>query len=226
MTFLQLINALRQRCGIIGADLTRLANLSGEDKRCSNWISDAWMEIQAKHTNWKFLQTSFSFTTTASQQSYTPAQAGVTDLGNWKTDSFRIYQTSIGTNNEIWMSEWDYDTFRNLYQFGAQRGVYARPVVFAIDPSKNILLGPGPNATGYTVLGQYFKVPSALSADSDTPSAPSQFHLAIVGKAMQKYGKYEAAPEILKEGEDLYKLWMTQLENDQLPKIDFGGPLA
>lgn len=226
MNYLQLVNSLRQKCGVTGSDLTNVASQIGESLRLCNWINDAWMEIQEAHDNWKFLQTSFSFLTVNQRQSNTPVQAGVTDLGNWKKDSFRIYVTSIGTNSEIWLPWWEYDDFRNLYQFGSQRNVYSKPVVFSIDPSKNILIGPGPNSTSYTIVGEYFKVPSELVTNTDTPSLPTQFHRIIVYRAMMMYANYEAAPEVMNEGQTGFKKFMTRLEIDQLPQVDLGGPLC
>lgn len=227
MNYLSLVNEARSECRITGNPLTSFTGISAEDSRFLSWINKAWMDIQERRSDWDFLRSTFSFATVSQQQAYTPAQAGVIDLGNWKRDSLRIYQTNIGFNNEIYLPFSDfYGDFRDLYQFGAMRTVYQRPVVYSIDPAKNLLLGPAPNVTGYTVLGDYFKVASELSLVADIPSLPTQFHRAIVYRAMMFYGVSEAATEVYDEGKSEFKIMLANLEADQSPPADFGGPLA
>jgi hypothetical protein len=225
LNYLQLVNAVREKCSANGAALTTVVSQTGEALRYVNWVNDAWMDIQGMYENWEFMRTTFSFATVSHQQSYTPTQAGTTNFANWKRDSIRIYQTSLGYPNEIWMPFQDYESFRNLYQFGAMRTSYQRPVVFSIDPAKNFLLGPGPNATGYTVGGEYYTVPLEMALDADTPSLPVEYHKAIVFRAMMFYGAYEAAGEIYTEGQSEFKTIIARAEINQLPLIDLGGPM-
>lgn len=226
MNYLALVNSAREKCRISGSALTSVTGQTGDNLKFCNMINEAWIDIQERHDNWNFMRTSFSFATINQQQQYTPTQAGVTNLGNWKRDSFRIYVNSIGYPSEIYMPCLEYEEFRNLYQFGAMRTNYARPVLFAVDPSKNILLGPGPNAAGYTILGNYYTVPAELSAATDIPSLPTQFHRTIVYRAMMYYGASEAATEVYDEGKIEFKNFLANLEVDQLPEIDLGGSLA
>lgn len=224
-TYLELVNLTRLECGITDVDLTTLVGVTGKNLQIKNWVNRAWMDVQRKHSNWQWMRSSFTFPTVQNQQAYTPAQANATNYGRWIPESFRSYVTSIGFNSELYMEDWDWESFRNLYIFGAQRTVPGRPMVFSIAPNKSINVGPLPNATGYTLLGDYFTRALALSADSDVPGLPDQFVEIIMHKAKVYYAEEEGAAEVFASGTAGYKRMMVDLELDQLPAYDFGGPL-
>lgn len=233
MNFLQLVQMTKREAGITGAAPATLANQVEEINRVSGWVASAWMDIQTMHTEWEFMRGLFSFNSTAQQGQYTPVQAGVTlaasptvsSLGNWKRDSFRKYLVANGVSNETILPYLPYSTFRDMYLFGTQRTNYAPPVVFTIDPVKNLILGNSPDAV-YNINGEFYSKPVTLAIDADTPSMPSEFHLAIVWKAITHYGMFEAASEALARGEKEYPKWLNRLVADQLPTITFGAPLA
>ena len=227
-TFLDLVNSARVECGVSRGttdDLTTLVGVSGELLRIKGWVNQSWKDIQRKHSNWEFLRASFTFPTVASQQAYTAAQAGAMNWGKWIPTTFRCRVTSLGYTTELFLGEWGWEDFRNLYQFGAQRTVVGRPVVFSISPNKSINLGPLPNATGYTVTGDYFTRALDLSANTDVPTLPDQFVEIIVHKTKIYYGQSEGASEVFDAGTADYKRMMSELELDQLPDIDLGGPM-
>jgi hypothetical protein len=225
MNFLQLVQRLRRECGVSGSDPVTVLNQTGEMKRLVDWINSAWMDIQNTHADWFFLRTPVSFNSVVGQQSYTAAQAGITALGSYKIDSFRLYSQSLGASNEMILPFKPYDDFRNLYMFGANRTLQQRPVFFTVDQQKNFLLGPLPDDV-YVVNGEYYLQPSEMAANADTPSMPSQYHMAIVYRAMMHYGEYEAAPEVYQHGEIEFQKLMFRMEVDQLPQLSFGAPLA
>lgn len=224
-TFLAGVNLARLECGITSGDLTTLTGLTGKNLQIKTWYNRAWMDIQRRHWNWQWMRSSFSFATTTNQQGYTAAQAGATNYGRWLPETFRTYVTSIGYTTELWMTEWEWEQFRNLYVFGAQRTVAARPYVFSIKPNKSILIGPLPDATGYTISGDYFTSAIALSADTDVPGLPDQFVDIIMHKTKIYYGQEEAAQEVFNSGTADFNRMIVELEDDQLPELEFGGAL-
>lgn len=225
-TFLAGVNLARLECGIVSGDLTTLTGLTGKNLQIKNWYNRAWMDIQRRHWDWQWMRSSFSFATVTNQQEYTAAQANATNYGRWLPETFRTYVTSIGYTTELWMTEWEWEQFRNLYVFGAQRTVAARPYVFSIKPNKSILIGPLPNATGYTISGDYFTKAIALSADADVPGMPDQFVDIIMHKTKIYYGQEESAQEVFNSGTADFNRMIVELEDDQLPEYDFGGALA
>ena len=227
-TYVAIVNALKTECGVSGATLTTLANQVPEINRLAGWVNQAWMDIQELHEDWFFLRQSFAFNTVAGQQSYTPTQAGIAVtpvLGVWKRDSVQIYSTAVGVSNEMMTAYLDYDSFRNLWQFASMRSIQSRPVVFSIDPKFNLLLGATPDGI-YTVNGEYFQAPSVLVADADVPVMPARWHNLIVYRAMQHYGLYEAASEVLQRGQIEFGKMLARLQTQQLPTMTFGDSLC
>jgi len=227
MNYVQLVGRLRRKCRVIGSNPATLISQPEEINRLADWINEAWMEIQLTKNDWSWMRSTFSFTTVNGQISYTPVQAGIAanTFANWKRDSMRNYPTATGTSGEIQMDYRGYDSWRDMYQFGANRNVYTRPTEISITPDKQLALGPI-GASGYTIVGEYFTVASELVADTDTPSLPSQFHMAIVYKAMMYYGASESAQEVYQEGETEFKRMMGRIMIDRLPEITVGGALA
>lgn len=225
LTFLQMAQRLRQESGTSGMSPSTTVNQLGDVKRLVDWISTAWMDIQNEKSDWFFMRQPISFNTISGQGSYTALQAGIASFGNFKIDSFRQYNVSNGFGSEQRLAYLPYDTFRDLYQYGTMRTTQQMPVIFSVDPSKNFLLGPLPDGI-YCVNGEGYALPTEMAADTDRPSMPSQFHMAIVWRALMYYGQYEAAPEAYSHGQNEYNRLMSKLYADQAPTITFGPPLA
>lgn len=230
MNFLQLVQRLHRRTSSSGAVPVTLANQIEDVQRKIDWVNEAWMEIQEERNNWNWMRNSTSFPTVSGQANYTLAQIQSTgvnfsNFGNWDTDTFRNYNTSAGANSENLMSVIPYESWRDVYQFGGTRNARSRPCEFTVMPDSGIGLGPTPEV-GYTITAEYFTSALEMSADTDTPSLPLQFHMAIVYKAMMFYGVSEAALEVYEEGKSLYDKMMRRVEWNQLPAMQFAGALA
>jgi hypothetical protein len=227
MTFVQLVQRLRRRCRVAGAGNipVTLTNQNEEISRLIDFINEAWLDIQNAREDWQWMRSTCSFTTIQGQATYTPTQAGLIDWGNWTRDTWRSYYTTTGTRGEILMDYIDYEDWRNLYQFGATRVSYSQPFVITITPDKQLGLGPVP-LSGYTVTGDYFTVPTLLVDDTDTPTLPSRFQMAIVYRAMMFYGVSEAAPEVYQEGKEEFDRMMMRLTLNQMPDVGAADSLA
>lgn len=230
MNYLQLVNRTRVECGVSGSNtpLTTLVGVTGENARIANWVNTAWVDVQTAKEDWQWMREPFQFNTVTQQQTYTPTQAGVgSTFGNWKRDSFRC--SSVGQNyaDEQLLNYMDYTTFRNLYQYGNMRSTYARPVVVSIAPGddKDLAFGSIPDQP-YVIVGEYYKRPYDLTADTDVVDIPSRFEMMVVYRAMMYYAGYEAAPEVYQRGELEFKRLMNRLNIDQLPTLVSGPPLA
>lgn len=227
LTFLQLVQRLRQECGVSGsAPATLQGTLTAEIARLANWINAAWMDIQNARRDWYFMREDITFVATNDLgRTYTPTQAGVSLVSGYKLDSFRCYPEADGIGAQQYLPWRHYDTFRNQWMFGAQSLVASRPIEFSVDPHKNLLLGPIPDQN-YVVTGEAYLQPTNLVADADFPTMPPQFHMLVVYKAMQYYAGYENAPEVYDTGDLNYRRMMTQLVLDQAPQIELDGALA
>lgn len=231
MNLLQLCQRLSTECGVTNTPMATTVGVTGTNAKLVNWIKSAWVEIQGVHDSWAWMREPFAFTTVANTGDYDPTTVTntvtgqlMTDLRFWCKDTFRCQKVSIGVQDEQWLVEWEYQVFRNTYRFNVQ--VAGRPVVFAVRPNaKAILLGQIPDDV-YQISGEYQVLPSDLSLDTDVPELPEHLHMVIVYKAMQSYGLYESAPEVLMRGEAEYSRLMNQLEREQLPEVYLGNPLA
>lgn len=226
MNYLQLVNRLKRKCMVSGNQIISLSNQVEEVNRLADFINEAWMDLQLTREDWLWMRNSASCQTVAGQPTYSPtADFMLTDFANWAKHTFRNYHTATGFQSEI-RTDWiDYDSWRNLYQFGATRFSLTRPTQMTITPSLAIGVGPVP-IDGYTITGDYFRVPTEMVSDTDTPALPSHFHMIIVYKAMMYYGASEAATEVYQEGATEYRKFMNLLTLNQLDAFDVGGSLA
>ncbi|CAB4145629.1 hypothetical protein UFOVP474_24 [uncultured Caudovirales phage] len=225
MNLLQLVNQARVECGVSGPALTTAVGQTGESGRMVAWVVQAWTDIQTSKEDWLFMRESFDFNTTANVWEYSPTDAGLTDFGNWKRDSFRCASDLTLFRDEQLLNYMEWTTFRNLYRYANMRNTTARPVVVSIMPNKDLAFGSTPDGV-YVIDGEYYTQPVTLAADADTPLLPTRFHMAIVYRSMMYYAGYEAAPEVMARGDFEYRRLYSRMEIDQLPTLISGPPLA
>ena len=225
MNLLQLVNQARVECGVSGPALTTAVGQTGESGRMVAWVVQAWTDIQTSKEDWLFMRESFDFNTTANVWEYSPTDAGLTDFGNWKRDSFRCASDLTLFRDEQLLNYMEWTTFRNLYRYANMRNTTARPVVVSIMPNKDLAFGSTPDGI-YVIDGEYYTQPVTLAADADTPLLPTRFHMAIVYRSMMYYAGYEAAPEVMARGDFEYRRLYSRMEIDQLPTLISGPPLA
>ena len=237
-TFLQLVNDLSREAGVSGnaSAVATTSGQTGEAARLVSWIKQSHTEIQDKHKHWRWMRSLFSVNTVSGTDSYaytactdTRLSATISRFANWipfdeqGASNIKRYLTSGGVGGEIWMVNLPWSYFMSIYKRGTQNN---GPIIHvAIDPQNNIRTGPKPDGI-YTITGEYQMSALEFSADLDTPEFPARFHDLVWMKALEKYGRYHAAPEVLARGQIEGGRLMRQLEADQLPDIAMGAPLA
>lgn len=233
MTFLQLGQRLASEAGAAGVGMSTMQNQVGEYGRMVNWINDAWMDIQRLHQDWDWQRTSATVPTVTGQANY-PLSAftdangnlGLVDFGTWELSTGRNYASSSGITSEIFMDYLPYNEWRDMYLYGALRFTQSRPNVFAVNPADHsIMLGPIP-ITGYVFEIDYFTAPYKLVNDTDVPILPPQWHMAIVYKAMMRYGKYEKDSQLVADNQIEYMKLMREMLADWMPDVTMGATLA
>jgi hypothetical protein len=163
-------------------------------------------------------------TTLAGKQSYSVGSGAtydinLSDFAKWRSDSFRSYLKSAGIATQIILSQYyNYSDFRDFYLLGSRQLVTARPLYITVAPDRSLVLGFTPNDI-YVVTGEYYRTPQVLSADADIPLMPDRFHMAIVYKAMMKYGLFESAAEQIEAGKAGYSMIANRLMAEYTPII-------
>jgi hypothetical protein len=224
MTFLEICKAVRREAGISGTGPVTVVNQTGEMARIVGWVKAAYRDIQRWRKNWRWMRGSFSFNTTASDYDYTPAEAGIaTRFRMWDRLTVRIYLTSLGLGNQRFIPFIDYHEFIRIYLTGPI--VEGAPVCYTIAPDNSLMFGPSPDGI-YTVVGDYWKAIEELELDADEPDFPEEYHDLIVWVALEKYGFYESAGEVVARAQREIRRGKRELEATQLPFLGTAGPLV
>lgn len=230
MNFLALAQKLVEKAGMSGSGPVSVVAQTGEMKRAVNWINEAWLNIQEMREDWDWMRGSVSFSTVPQKATYTAQEAGINDLAEWLMNTsvctFRIYDTSVGVRSEIFLSYINYDSYRDSHLYGNMRLSYGRPMHITVTPDMSIGLGQIPDSANYTIVGDYFKTPSQMTADADVPSLPSRFHMAIVYLAMVYYGEFEQDDYVRQTSMENFNKMLSRMNIAQLPEMVARGALA
>lgn len=234
MTFLQLVQRLRQETAYADSGPSAVTSQTGAHLRAVNWVIEAWNEIQNRHANWRWLRADFTFNTSASTEEYAygsvtdvAASAVITRFKSWlikdPRNPPRCYLTASGVGVGYFLTYIPWEQYRVLYQIGTQSE--GAPCHITVAPNNKLMLGPVPDDT-YTIEGEYQKSAQVLAADGDTPECHANYHMLIVYRAMEDSGYFENGSDILQRSSVKSRRLMRQLEADQLPMIRAAGPMA
>ena len=152
------------------------------------------------------------------------ADIDLADFAAWRNSSFRSYRVADGVGTEIYLGQYPaYSEFRDYYLLGSRKLVVGRPRYITVEPrTRSLVLGFAPDAV-YRVTAEYYRTPQVLAVDADEPIMPERYHMAIVYKAMQKYGLYEVAAEQIEAGRQGYTTIINRMRQEYLPQIVVDG---
>lgn len=237
MTRLELVQRLAREVGFQRTISTTEGTLVADVARLVGNVDQGWADIQTRRPDWQWMRSTrangggTSFTTVAGQHKYAlAAMTGptATTFARWLPGTFRLYTTSIGVDDEQELADRDYDNWSDLWYFGPNKNVRSRPFDIAINPSdrSSLYLGPSPDSTGFTVTGDYYRKPQVMDDDDDEPTGlPTEYHIAIVWRAMKYYARFAPAPELYQDSDKDFRRVMYELEREQLPKLASAGSL-
>lgn len=225
MTFLELCQRLADKAGITSA-IPSVTNQVGELKRVVNWIAEAYEYIQNKHTDWEFLRRDVLFTAAINKATYTPAEAGVPAFGQWRfIQRWRSYRDAVGVADEQPIEYVPYDAFRDRFMFSTSRLMVGRPTVVTEAPDQSLIFWPIPDQV-YIIVGEAYRSPAVMVANSDTPIFAARFHNVIVHRALMFYGEYEGDPNTFGAGQTECARVLSMMESVYLPEWHTPGPMA
>ncbi|TFH85271.1 hypothetical protein EQG41_18330 [Billgrantia azerbaijanica] len=231
MNYLALVQRLRQETNYANVGPSSVTGQTGDHARAVSWVADAYTELQNRYP-WRWMRKEFTLTTSADVDTYdyTSAVDGGNTITRFKSWHFgdiynppKSYLESAGVGSESRMTFLPWAHFRSIYRIGEVAS--GAPRFITIDPNDNIVLGPKPDAA-YVITGEYHRAAQVLAANDDVPEMPSDYHMAIVYLAMEDFGLYDAATEILSRARTKGRRLTRQLERTQLPKMRMSGPMA
>lgn len=225
-TFLQLCQAVARESGTV-SDLSSPGTVGGQTGRLLrivNWTRDAYLRIQTRRTDWRWLRADFAGETLAGVRYYASADQR---FSHWTVNdphrAFSIYRTADGPAGEGWLHVLAWDEFRRRCLIGEQQT--GQPVLAAIDPQDRLALHPVPDGV-FTLRGEFHRGPQTLAADADVPEMPEGHHQAIVWQALVLLGTFDEAFDQIPVWQQFFMDHMNELARTQLPRVTWGDPLA
>lgn len=216
MNLNELVAAAYEECGISGTPPADVATATGEAKRLLRWVRESYRQIQLQ-SDWTFMRAVGSLTTVASTATYAPgAFTGSPGVRAWIRWNAMIYDPAIGKSNENFLTFLKLDDFERLYRFNVHDE--NRPVHWTVDESNRVILGPTPDKA-YEVTIRYWKTAAELTLGTDEPVFNSSYHTIIVYRAMMKYARFEAAPEIFDDAKEDYTADLRRMADEYLPDM-------
>lgn len=219
-TFLELAKSVRQEAGLSGTGPAAVTSQFGMDKKVVDWTSRAWNEIQDQHTDWKWMWNQGSYPTVIGTSTYDLDTILTYPAASVVRDTVKIYEVSVADQSFVTYEDWGDFSVRLV---GATQS--GRPQIYSIRPDNQMVFWPTPDKI-YTVNQDYFRTPQVLAANGDTPEAPSQFHDAIMFKALTYYAAHDEATLTFQDATANYRRILRRMEASQLPKIQTAGAMA
>lgn len=238
MTFLTLCQDAARDCDLAGGSAvpTDVTTQTGELQRIVKFVENQWVQLQARHQDWRFMRSPFTFDTTISdgEYEYTDIKDGISATTISRFSRWRVndpdnpatcFLTATGVGVEYRLIYLNWNAFKNSYLIGTQ--VDSQPVYITVDPRDNLHLGPVPSAV-YTIEGTYQKSPQIMTADGDVPDFSGQDHHEQIIKwlAMKQYALSESDDSILFWAEMEYNRMVRTLETEQLPVMEIAEPMV
>lgn len=224
MTFLELCQRTAREGGVEGT-VSSVTSQVGMNRKIIDWVTDAWTDLQTMRP-WLFMCGEFNGSLVVGQQSYVIAAAvadGGFNVGNFKEfASDRLYATDVNGKYEIPLAEYGVFRTRTLGQ-----DVYdQRPCFATIGPGYTLTLNARPDVVA-TVKADYWKKATVLAADDDVPAMNSDWHMAIVYKALRSYAEHEESPEIQRRARRMFLNIFNEMCITELPAFNIPArPLA
>lgn len=234
MTFLELCKMAHRYLGIgdqlPGTAPTTVVGQTGTLSEIVQWVQDGYSKVQREQPFWDFLnQTSTWQLSTAAE-----ITSAATIVASVPLYSRMIPMKDVNGNryvlaNNVFLttSSWpvyyeDYSVFRGFRDRAPIPT--GRPTSYTIQPDGGFHLYPAPDTT-YRFNFNYRRTLGTMSVDADVPIIPSDFHEAIVWRAVMLWATQRENPNKFQVAKSEYEALADQLRRDQLPEWTFNETL-
>lgn len=174
--------------------------------RIKNWLNMGYYDFVLREL-WPFRETTGTLNTVNGTQEY-DLSTNFSDI-----DEQNIISVAIQGASQVKLVYWPFNQLR------AQKPDFdydstSVPERYYLK-SGNIGFWPVPNAA-YTVLIDYYKVPTEMSADSDTPIIPIAYREALVQYALNLEHDFNTDPDLSQKAQNRYEQILTLARNNLL----------
>lgn len=230
MNFLQLCQRVqlltRGSEGLVGTTPTTTVSQEGNLLEIVEWVNIAYADIQAKHRQWRFLTATGTVNTSSSTRTYTitstiSTYAKLIPYMAQEGDRPFIlcHLNSIGVSDQslVYYTPWA-EFVGGVLDRGSRPS--SRPSRFTIQPSGVFELDPTPDNT-YVLTFDYRRSIDVLSGNTDEPLMSSEYHMAIVWRAVHYYCiTRDGTSDFYQKVQREYDREMRRLENAELPDAE------
>lgn len=210
MTFLELCQKARQEARITGAGPAKVVNQNGILAEVVSAVNDAWLDIQALHNTWTFMERVINTELVGGDALYKEGDLGIADL-----DWIKQFVVSGNLLKEV---EWDWLVRSGQHSQANSSGTAQS---FCVTPN-GIRILPTPDSTVPAVI-QYFRKPKLLKEDTERPTIASYHCNTIVWKAVMDLASNESDSVIYQKASEKFNGHLSKMEADYLPEMNFGG---
>lgn len=208
-TFLQLVNDLERESGTVyqAQRVVTVTAPAGRHEKMVEWVREAWSIIQMARTDWRWQKDEFTAALVPGQLRYDASDFGIADFAGWPRQReralspFTIYDPAIGPRDENEIVPFDYDEWRRRWD----RGVHdpLRPLGWAVDTKDRLCIGPASD-NAYVIRGEYRCTKQILTADTDVPRCPVDFHPAILWRALMLMAAHDEATAVYNHANSVF----------------------
>lgn len=224
MTLLELCQMAARESGVVtGVQPTSVTGQTGLLRQVVAWTVAAVKWVEQEEEGWFWMQKPWSGPLSADIRAYTASSFALTDWSAWTIDDIEakkyptsLYLTATGVADEQGIKFIPYEKWQAIYDRGTQQT--GRPGLYTVSPTGEIIFADCPDAP-YTARGMYRRVAQTLSANTDTPAWPAQFHDAAGWEAARRAAAYDKAWDEALRCEAERDEVMFQLRRHQLQPI-------
>lgn len=231
-TYLELCQDVADESGT-GAFPGTVSGLVGRPAKITKWVRNAWIDIQNDRDEWRWMEDEFTGNLISGVAAYAGSDFGMSRFGAWLVgpdpftglDRVTVQAAASGRSDEGGLVFLPFEAFWSYYGRGAEAERTGRPTSYTVDGQERIRVWPSPDAA-YILRGRYRKSPQALSAGTDVPEMPAQYHSAIVWRALTNLAAHDEAFNQPAYWNTRYLDVLNDMERTLLPMVRLAGPLA
>lgn len=224
-TFLQLVRDAAWESGTVPDALAigTLGGLTGRSRRFAGWVRDAWLDIQRRRTDWRWMRRSFTGALVPGLVEHDAAALGAARFARWRLrDDFGRSLATLDADAPRQATTVAVVGLERLHEAVRLRPETGRPRMVAVTHQDRLLFHPAPDRA-YALTGWYDRAPQTLAQDGDVPEMPERFHDLIRWQALVLMGTFDEAVPQLGEWQARVRAMMFELERDQLPPVEVAG---